>query len=124
MGTDRLIDGRKLKLEILTVYTLWEKQETTKSQKATKPLIQMISSGSPQRRAEHTVPSLDLAPIALLNTKSFPGGMKTVLWTDLFQSFLMFGSMFAVLIAGTYRVGGLSNVMLEVVEGGRLEFGK
>lgn len=62
--------------------------------------------------------------IFILKTLSFPGGMKAVLWTDLFQSILMFGSMFAVLIAGTYRLGGLSNVMHEVIEGGRLEFGR
>ncbi|XP_018494776.1 putative sodium-dependent multivitamin transporter [Galendromus occidentalis] len=51
------------------------------------------------------------------------GGMKAVLWTDLFQSCLMFASMFAVLIAGTYRLGGLSNVMHEVIEGGRFNYG-
>lgn len=52
------------------------------------------------------------------------GGMKAVLWTDLFQSLLMFVSMLAVIAAGTSRIGGFSNVMHEIIEGGRLEFGK
>ncbi|OQR66363.1 putative sodium-dependent multivitamin transporter-like, partial [Tropilaelaps mercedesae] len=49
------------------------------------------------------------------------GGMKAVLWTDVFQSVLMFGSMLAVLIAGTVRMGGLGNVIRAAEEGGRLE---
>ncbi|XP_075535902.1 putative sodium-dependent multivitamin transporter isoform X1 [Dermacentor variabilis] len=50
------------------------------------------------------------------------GGMKAVLWTDLFQSILMFVSMFAVVGVGTYRMGGVSNVWNEALAGGRIEF--
>lgn len=46
--------------------------------------------------------------------------MKAVIWTDVFQSLLMFGSMVAIVIAGTLRVGGLANVMNAAKEGGRL----
>ncbi|XP_070387672.1 putative sodium-dependent multivitamin transporter isoform X3 [Dermacentor albipictus] len=52
------------------------------------------------------------------------GGMKAVLWTDLFQSILMFVSMFAVVGVGTYRMGGVSNVWNEALAGGRIEFFK
>lgn len=50
------------------------------------------------------------------------GGMKAVLWTDLFQSILMFVSMFAVVGVGTYKMGGISNVWNEALAGGRIEF--
>lgn len=50
------------------------------------------------------------------------GGMKAVLWTDLFQSILMFLAMFAVVGVGTYRMGGVYNVWNEALAGGRIEF--
>ncbi|XP_077555201.1 putative sodium-dependent multivitamin transporter [Haemaphysalis longicornis] len=50
------------------------------------------------------------------------GGMKAVLWTDLFQSILMFAAMFAVVAVGTYRMGGVYNVWSEAQAGGRIEF--
>ncbi|XP_077515840.1 putative sodium-dependent multivitamin transporter isoform X1 [Amblyomma americanum] len=50
------------------------------------------------------------------------GGMKAVLWTDLFQSILMFLAMFAVVGVGTYRMGGVYNVWNEALAGGRVEF--
>lgn len=50
------------------------------------------------------------------------GGMKAVLWTDLFQSILMFLSMFAVVGVGTYKMGGVYNVWNEALAGGRIEF--
>ncbi|XP_077555191.1 putative sodium-dependent multivitamin transporter [Haemaphysalis longicornis] len=50
------------------------------------------------------------------------GGMKAVLWTDLFQSILMFAAMFAVVGVGTHRMGGISNVWAEAEAGGRIEF--
>lgn len=50
------------------------------------------------------------------------GGMKAVLWTDLFQSILMFLAMFAVVGVGTYRMGGVYNVWSEAQAGGRIEF--
>ncbi|XP_040065545.2 putative sodium-dependent multivitamin transporter isoform X1 [Ixodes scapularis] len=50
------------------------------------------------------------------------GGMKAVLWTDLFQSLLMYIAMLAVVIVGTYNMGGLDKVWQEAQEGGRIEF--
>ncbi|XP_042901281.1 putative sodium-dependent multivitamin transporter [Parasteatoda tepidariorum] len=47
------------------------------------------------------------------------GGMKAVLWTDVFQSFLMFFGVIAVLIKGFYDVG-FEDVFKIARDGGRL----
>ncbi|GFT24651.1 putative sodium-dependent multivitamin transporter [Nephila pilipes] len=49
------------------------------------------------------------------------GGMKAVLWTDVFQALLMFLGIFAVLIKGFLDVG-ISDVYNIALEGGRLGF--
>ncbi|GFT73137.1 sodium-dependent multivitamin transporter [Trichonephila clavipes] len=38
------------------------------------------------------------------------GGMKAVLWTDLFQGLMMYSAVFAVIAKGTIDVGGFSEV--------------
>ncbi|XP_041565103.1 sodium-coupled monocarboxylate transporter 1-like isoform X5 [Drosophila elegans] len=48
------------------------------------------------------------------------GGLKAVIWTDVIQSFVMFGSILAVCIKGTFDVGGLGVVLDRNVSGGRL----
>ncbi|KFM59742.1 Sodium-coupled monocarboxylate transporter 1, partial [Stegodyphus mimosarum] len=48
------------------------------------------------------------------------GGMKAVLWTDVFQALLMYLGIFAVLIKGIIDLGGVSNVYRIANEGGRL----
>ncbi|GFS47393.1 putative sodium-dependent multivitamin transporter [Trichonephila inaurata madagascariensis] len=50
------------------------------------------------------------------------GGMKAVLWTDLFQALLMFSAVFAVAIKGTMDIGGLSEVWRIAKEGERIQF--
>ncbi|GFS54763.1 putative sodium-dependent multivitamin transporter, partial [Nephila pilipes] len=50
------------------------------------------------------------------------GGIKAVLWTDLFQALLMFSAIFAVTIKGTMDVGGLSEVLRIAKEGERIQF--
>lgn len=50
--------------------------------------------------------------------------MKAVLWTDLFQSLLMYIAMISVVVVGTYNLGGLDKVWQEAQEGGRIEFFK
>ncbi|KAF8788896.1 putative sodium-dependent multivitamin like protein [Argiope bruennichi] len=57
-------------------------------------------------------------------TSAFEGGMKAVLWTDLFQSLLMFSAVFAVIAKGTIDVGGFSEVWRLADEGKRIEFFK
>ncbi|XP_077277693.1 sodium-coupled monocarboxylate transporter 1 isoform X1 [Temnothorax americanus] len=49
------------------------------------------------------------------------GGLKAVVWTDFFQTFIMFGSMLLITIKGTVDVGGLSLVIRRNLESGRLE---
>uniref|UniRef100_A0A6P4FGM2 Sodium-coupled monocarboxylate transporter 1 isoform X3 n=1 Tax=Drosophila rhopaloa TaxID=1041015 RepID=A0A6P4FGM2_DRORH len=48
------------------------------------------------------------------------GGLKAVIWTDVIQSFVMFGSILAVCIKGTLDVGGLGVVLDRNDSGGRL----
>ncbi|XP_026848261.1 sodium-coupled monocarboxylate transporter 1 isoform X5 [Drosophila persimilis] len=48
------------------------------------------------------------------------GGLKAVIWTDVIQSFVMFGSILAVCINGTYDVGGLPVVLQRNEDSGRL----
>ncbi|KAI0214333.1 Sodium-coupled monocarboxylate transporter 1 [Lamellibrachia satsuma] len=50
------------------------------------------------------------------------GGMKAVIWTDVFQTFIMLAGMLAVVIQGTIAVGGLGKVWAIAEAGGRIEF--
>lgn len=50
------------------------------------------------------------------------GGMKAVLFTDLFQSFLMFAAIFAVIISAAIDAGGLGKIWEVAEQGNRLEF--
>ncbi|XP_058984481.1 sodium-coupled monocarboxylate transporter 1 isoform X4 [Musca domestica] len=50
------------------------------------------------------------------------GGIRGVVWTDVIQSFVMFGSMFILIIKGTIDVGGLGVLWQRNLEGGRLNF--
>lgn len=51
---------------------------------------------------------------------SSKGGMKAVLWTDVFQAILMFLGILAVLIKGIIDVGGIVTVYERAYDGGRL----
>lgn len=50
------------------------------------------------------------------------GGMKAVLWTDVFQSCLMFSAILAVITKGTIDIGSISKVWEIAEEGGRIQF--
>ncbi|XP_047528530.1 putative sodium-dependent multivitamin transporter isoform X2 [Vanessa atalanta] len=50
------------------------------------------------------------------------GGMKAVLFTDLLQSFLMFGAVFSVVIFASIQLGGFEQIFIKSYEGGRLDF--
>ncbi|XP_022310587.1 sodium-coupled monocarboxylate transporter 1-like [Crassostrea virginica] len=50
------------------------------------------------------------------------GGMKAVIWTDVFQTFVMFAGMLAVFIQGCIKVGGLDEMWNINYEGGRINF--
>lgn len=48
--------------------------------------------------------------------------MKAVIWNDVFQAIVMLGGLVAVLIVGTYKVGGFANVFDRLEKGQRLKF--
>ncbi|CAG5120139.1 unnamed protein product, partial [Candidula unifasciata] len=50
------------------------------------------------------------------------GGLKAVIWTDVFQAFVMFAGIFAILIKGTIDAGGPKAVWDTAYAGGRLNF--
>jgi sodium-coupled monocarboxylate transporter 8/12 len=49
------------------------------------------------------------------------GGVKAVVWSDLFQALLMFVALFVVGFLGTYDAGGIQQVFALAKEGGRLD---
>ncbi|XP_078506134.1 sodium-dependent multivitamin transporter isoform X2 [Lissotriton helveticus] len=48
------------------------------------------------------------------------GGLKAVIWTDVFQTFIMFAGQLAVIIVGTIKVGGMGEVWRIATESGRI----
>ncbi|KAL7036978.1 hypothetical protein ACKWTF_009025 [Chironomus riparius] len=49
------------------------------------------------------------------------GGIKAVVWTDVIQMMLMYGTLFLIVIKGTMNVGGLSVIIERNMESGRFE---
>lgn len=58
----------------------------------------------------------------LLCLATFQGGMKAVIWNDVFQAIVMLGGLVAVLIVGTLKVGGFGKVFDLLEKGQRLKF--
>ncbi|XKL67588.1 hypothetical protein PGB90_003079 [Kerria lacca] len=50
------------------------------------------------------------------------GGMKTIIFTDLFQSVLMFGALFSIIYTGLNNFGGFSNILDIAQKNGRIDF--
>uniref|UniRef100_A0A1A8LFC5 Sodium-dependent multivitamin transporter n=3 Tax=Nothobranchius TaxID=28779 RepID=A0A1A8LFC5_9TELE len=48
------------------------------------------------------------------------GGLKAVIWTDVFQTVVMFAGQLAVIVVGVQRTGGVSEVWRKVLEGNRI----
>ncbi|KAK1793308.1 hypothetical protein P4O66_011703 [Electrophorus voltai] len=48
------------------------------------------------------------------------GGLKAVIWTDVFQTVVMFAGQLAVIIVGVQQAGGLSHIWRKVIEGNRI----
>ncbi|KAM9708655.1 solute carrier family 5 member 6 isoform 2-T2 [Menidia menidia] len=48
------------------------------------------------------------------------GGLKAVIWTDVFQTVVMFAGQLAVIVVGVQRTGGVSEVWRKVWEGNRI----
>lgn len=49
------------------------------------------------------------------------GGLKAVVWTDVVQTFSMFGALLLVAVKGTMNLGGSSVVFNSAWETGRIE---
>ncbi|XP_056249612.1 solute carrier family 5 member 6 [Seriola aureovittata] len=48
------------------------------------------------------------------------GGLKAVIWTDVFQTVVMFAGQLAVIVVGVQKTGGVSEVWRKVLEGNRI----
>ncbi|XP_027010015.2 solute carrier family 5 member 6a isoform X1 [Tachysurus fulvidraco] len=48
------------------------------------------------------------------------GGLKAVIWTDVFQTIVMFAGQLAVIIVGTHQAGGISEVWMKAQNGSRI----
>ncbi|XP_039992480.1 solute carrier family 5 member 6 [Xiphias gladius] len=48
------------------------------------------------------------------------GGLKAVIWTDVFQTVVMFAGQLAVIVVGVQQSGGVSEVWRKVCEGNRI----
>lgn len=57
----------------------------------------------------------------LNSIKILQGGVKAVVWTDLIQIILMYGTLLLIMIKGTFDVGGLSVVWDRNMVGGRID---
>ncbi|KAJ6645757.1 Sodium-coupled monocarboxylate transporter 1 [Pseudolycoriella hygida] len=50
------------------------------------------------------------------------GGMKAILWTDVLQGIIMFGSMITVIVVGLVQIGGFGVLWSRVTDSGRANF--
>uniref|UniRef100_A0A8C1NWN2 Sodium-dependent multivitamin transporter n=1 Tax=Cyprinus carpio TaxID=7962 RepID=A0A8C1NWN2_CYPCA len=48
------------------------------------------------------------------------GGLKAVIWTDVFQTIVMFAGQLAVIIVGTHQAGGIAEVWRKAQNGSRI----
>lgn len=51
----------------------------------------------------------------------FQGGMKAVIWTDVFQGVVMLAGLTTIIVVGTVKVGSLSAVFHTAYKGHRLD---
>lgn len=48
------------------------------------------------------------------------GGLKAVIWTDVFQTIVMFAGQLAVIIVGAHQAGGMGEVWRKAMNGSRI----
>lgn len=48
------------------------------------------------------------------------GGVKAVIWTDVMQAFVMVFALLMIMVCAVMRIGGISETIDRVIEGGRL----
>lgn len=56
----------------------------------------------------------------LLSSLLLQGGLKAVIWTDVFQTIVMFAGQLAVIIVGTHQAGGIAEVWRKAQNGSRI----
>lgn len=57
-----------------------------------------------------------------MNPWSFQGGLRAVVWTDTFQTFVVMAGLIAVTVQGSIDVGGIDKVWKIAYNGGRISF--
>ena len=60
----------------------------------------------------------------MTHVTTLQGGVKAVVYTDVLQTLLMFGGVFAVVVMCCIDLGGVKEVWTIAERGGRLEFFK
>ncbi|CAG13206.1 unnamed protein product [Tetraodon nigroviridis] len=53
-------------------------------------------------------------------SSAYQGGLKAVIWTDVFQTGVMFAGQLAVIVVGVQQAGGASEVWRKALEGNRI----
>lgn len=69
--------------------------------------------------SKHGIPTLSGFVCTFYSTI---GGMKAVVFIDLFQSLLMFIAVFSVIVVAAIHADGLGDIWHEAERGGRIEF--
>lgn len=57
----------------------------------------------------------------MVKRKTFKGGLKAVVWTDVIQTIVMFGAMVLVIVKGTLDIGGVGTVWIRNWQSDRIE---
>ncbi|NXE71649.1 SC5A6 protein, partial [Calcarius ornatus] len=73
----------------------------------------LVSARSPCGPGERCRPALT-APV------SHQGGLKAVIWTDVFQTLVMLAGQVAVIVVGAWRVGGMARVWRVAEQHGKI----
>lgn len=50
------------------------------------------------------------------------GGLKAVVWTDVIQLTIMYGTLIIIAIKGTLKIGGIASVVERNLASGRIEW--
>ncbi|GFU52504.1 hypothetical protein TNCV_2115021 [Trichonephila clavipes] len=66
------------------------------------------------------IDTIETTIMILLFYQELRGGMKAVLWADVFQVVLMFAALFAIIIKGFMFLGSIGDIFDIANEGGRL----
>ncbi|XP_025108525.1 sodium/iodide cotransporter-like [Pomacea canaliculata] len=81
-------------------------------------------SSSTGHKGSHRDPHLDVCHCvsAIGTVYTTVGGMKSVLWTDVFQTVIIFAGLIAVIVKGVMEIGGVHELYTISQRGKRLEF--